>query len=105
MDTLTFLHYLETITQKDGEIEIREFARPHIPHEILFSIGGWSEGGPTNYIETYDTRAHRWVKVEEVDPAGPRAFHGTTVKFQHLRGLRFQLNGLFELLPLLQRCQ
>ena len=34
-----------------------------VPHEILFAIGGWSGGSPTNFIETYDTRADRWVKV------------------------------------------
>lgn len=50
-----------------------------MPHEILFAIGGWSGGSPTNFIETYDTRADRWVKVEEVDPTGPRAYHGTAV--------------------------
>lgn len=56
-----------------------EIARPRVPHEILFAIGGWSGGSPTNFIETYDTRADRWVKVEEVDPTGPRAYHGTAV--------------------------
>lgn len=56
-----------------------EIARPRVPHEVLFAIGGWSGGSPTNFIETYDTRADRWVKVEEVDPTGPRAYHGTAV--------------------------
>lgn len=67
------------ITQKDGEVPTPEIARPRVPHEILFAIGGWSGGSPTNYIETYDTRADRWVRVEEVDPTGPRAYHGTAV--------------------------
>jgi kelch-like protein 10 len=31
-------------------------AKPRIPHEILFAIGGWSGGSPTSFIETYDTR-------------------------------------------------
>jgi kelch-like protein 10 len=32
-----------------------------------------------NYIQMYDTRAKRWVKVEEIEPAFQRAFHGTAV--------------------------
>ncbi|XP_012271071.1 kelch-like protein 10 [Orussus abietinus] len=77
--TLKFLYDLEMITQKDGEVSTPEIARPRLPHEILFAIGGWSGGSPTNFIETYDTRADRWIKVEEVDPTGPRAYHGTAV--------------------------
>ncbi|XP_033212650.1 kelch-like protein 10 isoform X2 [Belonocnema kinseyi] len=79
IETLKFLYDLEMITQKDGEIPTPEIARPRVPHEILFAIGGWSGGSPTNYMETYDTRADRWVKVEEVDQTGPRAYHGTAV--------------------------
>jgi len=63
IETLKFLYDLEMITQKDGEIPTPEIARPRVPHEILFAIGGWSGGSPTNFIETYDTRADRWVKV------------------------------------------
>lgn len=56
-----------------------ELARPRLPHEVLFVIGGWSGGNPTNRIETYDSRADRWINVEHVDNAGPRAYHGTVV--------------------------
>lgn len=31
--------------------------------KVLFAIGGWSGGSPTAFIETYDTRADRWIKV------------------------------------------
>ncbi|XP_018899627.2 kelch-like protein 10 isoform X1 [Bemisia tabaci] len=79
IETLKFLYDLEMITQKDGEVPTPEIARPRVPHEILFAIGGWSGGSPTNFIETYDTRADRWVKVDKVDPTGPRAYHGTAV--------------------------
>ncbi|CAK9832872.1 Kelch-like protein 10 [Anthophora retusa] len=79
IETLKFLYDLEIITQKDGEVPTPKIARPRVPHEILFAIGGWSGRSPTNFIETYDTRADRWVKVEEVDPIGPRAYHGTAV--------------------------
>ncbi|KAI4460549.1 kelch protein [Holotrichia oblita] len=79
IETLKFLYDLETISHRDGEVPTPEIARPRVPHEVLFAIGGWSGGSPTNYMETYDTRADRWVKVEEVDPMGPRAYHGTAV--------------------------
>lgn len=79
IETLKFLYDLEMITHRDGEVPTPEIARPRVPHEVLFAIGGWSGGSPTSYIETYDTRADRWVKVEEVDPTGPRAYHGTAV--------------------------
>ncbi|XP_043194053.1 kelch-like protein 10 [Amphibalanus amphitrite] len=79
IETLKFIYDLEMITQRDGEVTTPELARPRVPHEILFAIGGWSGGSPTNFIETYDTRADRWVKVKEVDPSGPRAYHGTAV--------------------------
>ncbi|EZA52628.1 kelch-like protein 10 [Ooceraea biroi] len=79
IETLKFLYDLEMITQKDGEVPTPEIARPRVPHEILFAIGGWSGGSPTNYIETYDTRADRWIPIKETDPTGPRAYHGLAV--------------------------
>jgi hypothetical protein len=36
-------------------------AKPRVPYEILFVIGGWSGGTPTDIIETYDARAGRWL--------------------------------------------
>ena len=42
-------------------------ARPRVPFEILFVIGGWSGGSPTNMVETYDTRADRWVVCDAPD--------------------------------------
>jgi kelch-like protein 10 len=70
---------LEMITKKEGDISDRELARPRIPHEILFTVGGWKKYSAMNYIQTYDTRANRWVKVEEIEPTFQRAFHGTAV--------------------------
>lgn len=49
--------------------------RPRIPYDILFAIGGWSAGSPTNFIETYDTRADRWLLSVDTDTV-PRAYHG-----------------------------
>jgi len=79
IETLKVLMDVETITEQDGAVQTPECARPRIPHEVLFAIGGWSGGSPTTAIETYDTRADRWITVAEIDPAGPRAYHGTAV--------------------------
>nr|CAH7722297.1 unnamed protein product [Callosobruchus chinensis] len=84
----------------DGEVVTPEIARPRVPHEILFAIGGWSGGSPTNFIETYDTRADRWVKVEEVDPTGPRAYHGTAVV-----GLKIYVIGGFDGMDYFNSCR
>ena len=44
IETLRFLYDLEVITERDGEIPTPGIARPRIPHEVLFAIGGWSGG-------------------------------------------------------------
>ncbi|XP_068996663.1 kelch-like protein 10 [Embiotoca jacksoni] len=49
--------------------------RPRLPTAILFAVGGWSEGSPTNTIEAYDVRADRWVNVINTDKT-PRAYQG-----------------------------
>lgn len=54
-------------------------AIPRLPHEVIFAIGGWSGGTAKGCIETYDTRADRWINIPAEDPAGPRAYHGTAV--------------------------
>ncbi|XP_046387558.1 kelch-like protein 10 [Ischnura elegans] len=79
IETLRFLYDLEMITQRETEVSTPLIARPRVPHEILFVMGGWSGGTPTNFMETYDTRADRWITVEETDPSGPRAYHGSAV--------------------------
>ncbi|XP_050043672.1 kelch-like protein 10 [Dermacentor andersoni] len=71
---LRFLHDLDVVVH-NGEVTTPMFARPRIPHEVMFLIGGLMAGGPTAYMERYDTKADRWIKVEAVDPEGPRAYH------------------------------
>ena len=44
--------------------------RPRVPHEVLFVVGGWSGGSPTNVVETYDTRADRWAHCHFAQDAG-----------------------------------
>lgn len=50
-------------------------ARPRLPNVILFAIGGWSGGDPTNGIEVYDVRADHWINVTN-NLERPRAYHG-----------------------------
>ncbi|XP_072756331.1 kelch-like protein 10 [Anoplolepis gracilipes] len=62
--------------QNSGEIDLKNpLARPRIPYEILFAIGGWSAGSPTSFVETYDTRADRWFVSVNTDVT-PRTYHG-----------------------------
>lgn len=78
-ETLYFLYELETISRKTVRVETPMLARPRNPHVILFTVGGWSNSAPSSIIETYDTRADRWIQVLEVDPEGPRAYHKCAV--------------------------
>uniref|UniRef100_A0A336K738 Kelch-like protein diablo n=1 Tax=Culicoides sonorensis TaxID=179676 RepID=A0A336K738_CULSO len=79
IETLTFLYDLDIMNSNSSEVKTPDLAMPRLPHEVIFAIGGWSEGAPQSYIETYDTRADRWVRLLNEDPAGPRAYHGTAV--------------------------
>jgi len=53
--------------------------RPRYPSEVLFAIGGWSDGNPTGAVETYDTKSDSWTRIYVEDSYGPRAYHGTVV--------------------------
>lgn len=69
IETIKFLYDLDI--SDDREVDTSNpLARPRIPHEILFAIGGWSGGSPTNVMETYDTRADRWIECQWGDPLG-----------------------------------
>merc|ERR1712178_467711 len=74
IDTLKFLYDLDMETGKEMDLS-HPLSRPRVPHEVMFVVGGWSGGSPTNVIETYDTRADRWVLTDSADK-GPRAYHG-----------------------------
>lgn len=79
IETMTFLYDLEIVNPRSAEVLTPHIALPRLPHEVIFAIGGWSQGLPQKFMETYDTRADRWVRVMNEDPAGPRAYHGTAV--------------------------
>lgn len=72
LETMRFLCDLETMSSQSNEILTPALAIPRLPHEVIFAIGGWSEGAPQTVIESYDTRADRWVRVHYEDPSGPR---------------------------------
>ncbi len=48
--------------------------RPRVPHELLFVVGGWSSGMPTNSIEAYDCRANVWMQLKNVDRGSFKSF-------------------------------
>lgn len=73
-DTEAFLTKLDKSDEPDFDMSL-PFARPRLPHEILFVIGGWSGGRPIKMVESYDTRADRWVVCKAEDKS-PRAYHG-----------------------------
>ncbi|CAH1130998.1 unnamed protein product [Ceutorhynchus assimilis] len=59
----------------DGVPQNIYLTRPRIPYDILFAIGGWSAGSPTNFMEIYDNRANKWLVSKDTDEVA-RAYHG-----------------------------
>jgi len=66
IETLKFLYDLDMEGGKEVDLS-HPLARPRVPHEVMFAVGGWSGGSPTNVIETYDTRADRWITIDTTD--------------------------------------
>ncbi|KAK9739185.1 Kelch motif [Popillia japonica] len=81
---------LDMIENSNPEVDVVNvlFMRPRIPFDVIFAVGGWSAGSPTNFIETYDTRADRWLLSTDTDSV-PRAYHGLCT----LRGLIYMIGG------------
>ncbi|XP_052281875.1 kelch-like protein 10 [Dreissena polymorpha] len=75
IDILKLLYDLDTEFEKLMDVETN-FNRPRVPHEVLFAVGGWSGGSPTNLVETYDTRTDKWISVD-CSNSRRRAYHGT----------------------------
>ncbi|XP_030646339.1 kelch-like protein 10 [Chanos chanos] len=74
VDTLKAMYDLNMSGSAHSDF-MNPLTRPRLPYAILFAIGGWSGGSPTNVIEAYDVRADCWVKVSQ-DEESPRAYHG-----------------------------
>ncbi|XP_062552489.1 kelch-like protein 10 [Armigeres subalbatus] len=79
IDTLTFLYDLDMVNSKHTKIKTPALAMPRLPYDIIFTFGGWSEGLPQSTIETYDTRADRWLKVDAGNRIEARAYYGAAV--------------------------
>lgn len=77
VETLTFMYDLNTISIQEESFRTPRLAFPRLPHDIIFTIGGWAHGRARTIIEVYDTRADRWICLDEEDPFGARAYHGT----------------------------
>lgn len=75
-ETLKFMSELDNIEQMTQEIKMPKYAIPRLPYKIVFTIGGWYDGQPRCLIETYDTRADRWITITDQCRSGPRAYHG-----------------------------
>lgn len=79
---------LRQVPKTDIDLLSNPLLRPRVPHDILFAIGGWTAGSPTNFIETYDTRADRWLLSRDCDKV-PRAYHGIC----QIDGLIYMIGG------------
>ncbi|KDR07508.1 hypothetical protein L798_02824, partial [Zootermopsis nevadensis] len=79
LETHAFLRDLQMMSKEDKDFVTPRIARPRIPQDILFAIGGRYEGGVTDVIEAYDARADRWSVVEAVNSIGLRVLYGTAV--------------------------
>jgi len=78
-------------TRVNTSNNVSPYIRPRLPNEILFAVGGWSGGSPTNVIETYDCRAESWVDISPwpvLQEERPRAYHGLAFfdKFLYIIG-------------------
>ncbi|XP_021937135.1 kelch-like protein 10 [Zootermopsis nevadensis] len=56
-ETHKFLDDVERLSKEDKDLMTPRIARPRIPQDILFAIGGRRDGKVTDVIEAYDARA------------------------------------------------
>ncbi|XP_065286545.1 kelch-like protein 10 isoform X2 [Dermacentor albipictus] len=62
---------------------------PRMPYEMLFVVGGWSDGNERDAMEAYDPRAGRWL-MKHMPGFGPRAYHGVAL----LRNRLYVVGGM-----------
>jgi kelch-like protein 10 len=63
METLAFFGDVQMMMEEGRYFVTPAFARPRIPHDILFAIGGFRGINFTACVEAYDVRADWWIKV------------------------------------------
>ncbi|OQV12033.1 Kelch-like protein 10 [Hypsibius exemplaris] len=86
---LKFIYDLDLNKNPEQDPNDVYITRARAPHEIMFAMGGWSGGSPTNLVECYDCRADRWIRTSVGDRSGPRAYHGLAT----LNGLIYTIGG------------
>ncbi|KDR11891.1 Kelch-like protein 10 [Zootermopsis nevadensis] len=53
------LKFLKRLSKDDKDHVTPRIARPRIPQDILFAVGGYRDRRPSDVIEAYDVRADR----------------------------------------------
>ncbi|XP_071943801.1 kelch-like protein 10 [Antedon mediterranea] len=76
IQTLNYTYNFDTTSATSGPSQV--ISRPRLPYKLLYAIGGWSGGSPTNTVECYDTRADRW-SIIDTENSSPRAYMGIAV--------------------------
>ncbi|KAM6368932.1 kelch-like protein 10 [Pluvialis apricaria] len=87
INTLTEMYNLNMYGPSSSDFT-HQLMRPRLPYAVLFAIGGWSGGSPTNAIETYDSRADQWVNIT-CEQESPLAYHGTA----YFKGFVYVVGG------------
>lgn len=99
-DTLRFLNDTEPRPGEDQTgCSENPLARPRVPRDVLFVLGGWMGDCPTNVVEAYDSRADNWTVCDKPDPT-PRAYHGAAAV-----GSRIYVLGGFDGARCLNSCR
>ncbi|XP_053821478.1 kelch-like protein 10 isoform X3 [Vidua chalybeata] len=73
---------------QSSSVNANPLTRPRLPYAILFAIGGWSGGGATSAIETYDGRTDKWLNIPW-EQESPVAYHGSA----YLKGHVYVIGG------------
>ncbi|NWW83591.1 KLH10 protein, partial [Climacteris rufus] len=73
---------------QNSSVNTNPLTRPRLPYAILFAIGGWSGGGATSAIETYDSRTDKWLNIPW-EQESPVAYHGSA----YLKGHVYVIGG------------
>lgn len=67
------------LVQKSGAILVDlsdTMMRPRVPTDVIFTVGGWSNEGVVNSVESYDKSVDQWFELSP-HMNSARAYHGT----------------------------